>query len=381
MRTTLFTVFMICALALLVAGCGQPPAQTGKENPKQETEKQPPPKDTSPPAFSTADHKAAAQLMAQATQLYQDKKYDESLAKCNELLAKYSGTPAAAQGATLKVQVDAAKQAVASEKAAADKAAADKAAADKAAADKAAADKAAADKAAADKAAADKAAADKAAADKANPNEPTLKQVEDCYKATKPENIPTFAPIYHDWLFAMYKRDYATAWNLYSDHTRQVMTNFMLRRIGIDKLTLGTYEQALQDPNLQPEQKAGLEAAIADLKKSIAEREECNGDGLKLFTLITENACKRNGTNPISPILRETGHWVKEVIQEDKGIGYALLDVKPNMLGANKQYFVKDKEGWRMDATGEVRIKDENDPPEAPVPPPDVQPPAPPQEG
>lgn len=195
----------------------------------------------------------------------------------------------------------------------------------------------------------------------ANPNEPTQEQVDNFLKNQNLQNIPTLGPVYKEWVLAMYKRDYPKAWLLLSTKTQQIMTGFMLQKMGIDKMNLSNDEKSLQDPNLAEDQRKVLQDEVNRLKPYIADREACNGDGEKLYACTTETACKLHNDNPITPILTGTSKWVKEVFKED--IAYALTDDKPVMLGINKQYFIKENGVWKIDMSSTLRIADENDPP------------------
>lgn len=183
-------------------------------------------------------------------------------------------------------------------------------------------------------------------------NNPTPKEVDDFYNSTKPENIPTFAPVYKKWFYAMYHKDYAAAWDCYNTRTHDAFVRNFKFAIEKDKKKLADIEKQFADPKTDQNQKQKLQAQIDEIKKNIAEREACGDDGLKLFTYNTETDCKKNGCNPITNIIKDNARWTTEI-----QIAYGLLDTK----GANKQYFIKENGQWKVNASGDYMIMDEND--------------------
>lgn len=192
----------------------------------------------------------------------------------------------------------------------------------------------------------------------ANVNSPTAKEVDDFYNSTNPENIPTFAPVYKKWFYALYKRDYAAAWDCYGAKTQDALIASFKTGLDNDKSTLADLEKQLADPQTPQDQKQLLQKQVAELKQTIAAREACGNDGAKMFAYTTEAACKQSGANPVTEIIKSNAHWTMEV-----EIAYGLTSNKPTITGENKQYFIKENGSWKLDISGNYQIKDENDPP------------------
>jgi hypothetical protein len=194
------------------------------------------------------------------------------------------------------------------------------------------------------------------------PYDPSQKEVDDALKAMQLENAPTLGPVLKEWLLASYKRDFAKAYGYISTGSKGVTIHIAQVRIFSDKNAVAAGEKQLEDPNIDASLKKAIEEEITKLKEYIAGREACNNDGEKLYAYITDWVARGNQHNPIhgyvyGPPLK----IVKEVFQGD--VGYILTSDPP---GANKMYFVKEKDGWKYDFANTVQIKDENDPPAQP---------------
>jgi len=262
---------------------------------------------TNPPAAPTLEEKAAG-LLAEARQLHKEDKLDESLAKCNEVISSYPETPRATEAGELKKQIEMERK--------------------------------------------------PAAVMPTYPYDPTREQLEAAYKAMKPENIPTLAPVFKEWLLAAYQRDFAKAYDCLTTNTHNVMLKMADIRIFSDKQYVAGMEQELTQPNVAEDRKKELEAEIAKYKEYIAGREACNRDGAKLYAYITDWVAKGNNHNPIHGyVFGPPLGFVKEVIKGD--IAYALTTDPP---GANKMYFIKENGAWKFDIANTVNIADENDP-------------------
>jgi hypothetical protein len=302
MNPKALTIVMACLVgAMAAAGVGCTCGKTREEA------------TTNPPAAPTLEEKAAG-LLAEARQLHKDNKLDESLAKCNEVISSYPETPQATEAGELKKQIEMERK--------------------------------------------------PAAVIPTYPYDPTREQLEAAYKAMKTEAIPTLAPVFKEYLFAMYNRDFEKAYNCLSSASHVTMLNFTSRQLTSDKLVIGMWEKRLEDPNITADERKVVETEIAKMREYIAGREACNGDGAKMYGYITDYVAKGNNHNPIHGyVFGPPLVFVKEVFQGD--IGYALTTDPP---GSNKMYFVKDNGAWKIDLTGGVKIADENDPAPQPRP-------------
>lgn len=200
--------------------------------------------------------------------------------------------------------------------------------------------------------------------------DPTPRQVTKAVKEMRLKNIPTFGPVFKEWLLASYRRDYHAAYATISTASKAAMLQVAGARIYSDKKSIEIWQQQLADPNTTAEQKAELQKNIDKYSAYIAGREACKGDGEKLYAYITEWIVQPKKHNPVHLyILGDTKFsFTKEVIKGD--IGYALSNdpIDASKTHFAKYYFVKENGVWKYDYATTVQIQDENDPPPNPVP-------------